>query len=153
MQPDHSESDGILSPFADTESAPPPKNRKSRVPLWAALILAILIVAGVSGFFLAQYLQDPLRVLEPFPVAKYMKNYHALAGSKFRAALRVENDLGWKEGLGRLMVFSLRDDPRLIVVMIPPQNASIYFTKGQNFEGELEVIEGGLIYANSIRKN
>lgn len=153
MQPDRNESDGILSPFADTESSPPSKSWKSRIPLWAALVLAVLVVTGAGGFFLVQYLNDPLRVLEPFPVAKYMENYRTLAGSKFRAALRVENDLGWKEGLGRLMVFSLRDDPRLIVVMIRPQDASIYFTKGQTFEGELEVVEGGLVYANSIRKN
>jgi hypothetical protein len=65
----------------------------------------------------------------------------------------VENDLGWKEGAGRLMVFSLRDNPHPIVVMIPPSLAQIYFTKGQTYEGELEVKEGGLIYANSIRKN
>jgi hypothetical protein len=38
-------------------------------------------------------------------------------------------------------------------VMIPPSLAQIYFTKGQTYEGELEVTEGGLIYANSIRKN
>jgi len=37
--------------------------------------------------------------------------------------------------------------------MIPPSLAQIYFTKGQTYEGELEVKEGGLIYANSIRKN
>lgn len=82
-----------------------------------------------------------------------MESYKSLAGSKFRGDLRVENDLGWKEGVGRLMVFSLRDDPRPIVVMIPPGLAEIYFTKGQTYEGELEVKEGGLIHANSIRKN
>jgi len=51
------------------------------------------------------------------------------------------------------MVFALREDPRPIVVMIPASLAQTYFTKGQSFEGELEVKEGGLVYANSIRKN
>jgi len=111
------------------------------------------LFAAIGGFFLVRYLNDPLRTLEPFPVGKYMESYKALAGSKFRGNLRVENDLGWKDGVGRLMVFSLREDPRPIVVMIPPSLAQIYFTKGQNYEGELEVKEGGLVYANSIRKN
>lgn len=118
-----------------------------------ALGVILLVILAAGGFFLIRYLNDPLRTLEPFPVGKYMDSYKALAGSKFQGNLRVENDLGWKEGIGRLMVFSFRDDPRPIVVMIPPSLAQIYFTKGQSYEGELEVKEGGLIYANSIRKN
>jgi len=143
----------IISPFSDAESPVLQKHRKSRSGLWISLGIALCIVLGIGGFFLTRYLNDPLRTLEAFPVGKYMESYKALAGSKFRGNLRVENDLGWKEGAGRLMVFSLRDDPRPIVVMIPPSLAQIYFTKGQTYEGELEVKEGGLIYANSIRKN
>lgn len=143
----------IISPFSDAESHVLQKRRKSRVPLWISLGVIFCLFAAIGGFFLVRYLNDPLRTLEPFPVGKYMESYKALAGSKFRGNLRVENDLGWKDGVGRLMVFSLREDPRPIVVMIPPSLAQIYFTKGQNYEGELEVKEGGLVYANSIRKN
>jgi len=143
----------IISPFSDTESHVLQKRRKSGVALWISLGVAICLVLGIGGFFLTRYLNDPLRTLEPFPVGKYLESYKALAGSKFRGTLRVENDLGWKEGAGRLMVFSLRDNPHPVVVMIPPSLAQIYFTKGQTYEGELEVKEGGLIYANSIRKN
>lgn len=145
--------DPIISPFADTESPSLRKKRKHQAPLWIALGLILLVAAGIAGYFLVHYLNDPLRTLEPFPTSKYMEGYKALAGSKFRANLRVENDLGWKEGIGRLMVFSLQDDLRPIVVMVPHHYASIYFTKGQAYEGELEVKEGGLIYANSIRKD
>ena len=143
----------IISPFSDAESPVLQKRRKSRAALWVSLGIVICLVLGIGGFFLNRYLNDPLRTLESFPAGKYMESYKALAGSKFRGNLRVENDLGWKEGAGRLMVFSLRDDPHPIVVMIPPSLAQIYFTKGQTYEGELEVKEGGLIYANSIRKN
>ena len=143
----------IISPFSDAESPAFQKRRKSYLALWVSLGVVLCLVLAVGGFFLARYLNDPLRTLEPFPVGKYLESYKALAGSKFRGNLRVENDLGWKEGSGRLMVFSLRDNPHPIVVMIPPSLAQIYFTKGQTYEGELEVKEGGLIYANSIRKN
>jgi len=143
----------IISPFSDAESPVLRKRRKSRIALWVSLGVFLCLVLSIGGFFLTRYLNDPLRTLEPFPAGKYLESYKALAGSKFRGNLRVENDLGWKEGVGRLMVFSLQDNPHPIVVMIPPSLAQIYFTKGQSYEGELEVKEGGLIYANSIRKN
>jgi len=152
-QPSELGGNPIISPFSDTESHVFQKRRKSRVALWSSLGIVLCVVVAIGGFFLARYLNDPLRTLEPFPVGKYMESYKTLAGSKFRSNLRVENDLGWKDGAGRLMVFSLRDDPHPIVVMIPQSLAQIYFTKGQTYEGELEVKEGGLIYANSIRKN
>lgn len=143
----------ILSPFSDAESPVLQKRRKSPFALWISLGAFLCVLLAAGGLFLTRYLNDPLRTLEPFPVGKYLESYKALAGSKFRVNVRVENDLGWKEGAGRLMVFSLRDNPNSIVVMIPPSLAQIYFTKGQTYEGELEVKEGGLIYANSIRKN
>lgn len=142
----------ILSPFSDAEQAVHPRRKKPPV-LWICLGIALLLILALSGFFFIHYLNDPLRTLEPFPVSKYLDGYKALAGSRFRAELRVENDLGWKEGVGRIMVFSMQGEPRSLVVMIPPDLAQIFFTKGQSYQGELEVKEGGLIYAHSIRKN
>lgn len=152
-RPSASPEERIISPFSDVETVVHSAPRKSLTGLWIgiAAILTILLLCG--GFFLIRHLSDPLRTLEAFPTATYLEGHKALAGSKFRGSLRVENDLGWKEGIGRLMVFSQQSDPRPIVVMIPPSLASIYFTKGQSYEGELEIREGGLIYANSIRKN
>jgi hypothetical protein len=77
-----------------------------------------------------------------------------LAGSKFKAELHVEADLGWKDGAGRLMLFSTPDDPRPVAVLIPPAVSNgIYFTKGQTYTLAIEVKEGGLIYADSCQKN
>jgi hypothetical protein len=149
----HFSEEPVLSPFSDTEPRRLKKRKKSNGLIVAGGVVCLLLVLGLGGFYTYQYLNDPLRTLEPFPVGKYLENYKPLAGAKFRAELRVENDLGWKEGVGRLMVFSLKDDPRPIVVMIPPTLAETYFTKGQNYLAELEVKEGGMIYANSCRKN
>lgn len=143
----------MLSPFSDAENQSHAKRRKNSPTVWIVVGFVLLAVCMVCGFFLFEYLNDPLRTLEPFPVSKYLDSYKSLAGSKFRANLRVENDLGWKDGVGRLMAFTVRDDTHPIVVMIPPAFAQIYFTKGQNYRVELEVKEGGLIYANSCRKD
>ncbi len=104
--------------------------------------------------FITGYLRDPYRTLEPFPVAKYFDGHRAVAGARFRGDLRVEADLGWKQGMGRLMLFAAEGETRPLAVMIPESvGKDLYFTKGQTFLAELEVREGGLIYANSIRKN
>jgi hypothetical protein len=118
------------------------------------LAFALLGAGPFSVVLLTRYLNDPLRTLENFPVAKYLDSYRGLAGSKFKGQLRVEADLGWKDGVGRLMLFTCPDDNRPIAVMIPADVANgMYFNKGQTYLAELEVKEGGLIYANSCKKN
>lgn len=151
---ENNQNSSVVSPFSDSEGHPIHKTRKkTSLGLWISLSVFLIVILGVTGIVLARFLNDPLRTLEPLPVGKYMESYKSLAGSKFRANLRVENDLGWKEGIGRLMVFSLQEDSRPIVVMIPAGMSQIHFTKGQTYVGELEVKEGGLVYANSIRKD
>lgn len=142
----------ILSPFSDTEGPSFQSQKKSNAVLWGFLGVGIFALLALGVFFLLRYVNDPLRTLEPFPVAKYLDGYKSLAGSKFRGHLRVENDLGWKDGVGRLMVFTVRDEAKPIVVLIPPNLAQTFFVKGQSYAAELEVREGGLIYANSCRK-
>lgn len=151
--PTGSEAQRIVSPFADTAAALPRSERANRKTwIWIGFGLLFVIVGGVGGVFFAKRINDPLRTLEKFPSAKYLENHHAVAGARFRGDLRVEADLGWKEGVGRLMVFTAVDEARPLVVMIPAHLSNIYFTKGQTYVAELEVREGGLIYANNCRK-
>jgi hypothetical protein len=156
MEPSREYSDAgkVVSPFAHTEAVLPAKRQGGNKMLMLVGLAIILVAAGaVSGVYLTRYLNDPLRTLENFPVAKYLDGYRGLAGSKFKGQLRVEADLGWKEGAGRLMLFTCPDDNRPVAVMIPAAVAGgIYFTKGQTYLSELEVKEGGLIYANSCKK-
>jgi len=122
------------------------------LPLWIVSGLLALLVLGIVGYFTFQYLANPYRTLEPFPVDKYLSDYRSLAGAKFRADLKVSADLGWKAETGRLMVFTIANDNRPVVVLIPPKMGGIFFTKGQNYEASLGVGEGGLIYADSCEK-
>jgi hypothetical protein len=144
----------VVSPFAETSATLPPVRRAS-AKLYGWMTAAILMVAvgGIGGMLVARRLSDKLRTLDQFPVAKYLENYRSVAGAKFRGDLRVEADLGWKEGAGRLMVFTATEDTRPVVVFIPVHLSNIYFSKGQAYRAELEVKEGGLIYANTCQKN
>lgn len=150
-----SESSKVISPFENTEAAlPRKKGSGGKYAVWLGLGFLLIAAGAVGGVFLTRYLNDPYRTLEPFPIAKYLESHRALGGSKFKGELRVESDLGWKEGVGRLMLFSTDGDSRPVAVLVPAAVAKdIYFTKGQIYLAELEVKEGGLIYANSCRKN
>ncbi len=150
------ETDKVVSPFAHAEAAVPQSQARGhqRLVLWIGVFLVFIALLLTANAFLPRYLKDPYRTLEAFPVAKYLESHRALAGSRFKAELRVEADLGWKEGVGRLMLFSTANDSRPIAVMVPAVvGKDIYFTKGQTYMAEVEVKEGGLIYANSCRKN
>lgn len=147
-------SKGMASPFADEEvMIDSTRSRKRSPALWIGAGLVAVVVLAIIGFLIAGYLNNPYRTLEPFPVSKYLESHRALAGSRFKADLRVEADLGWKEGVGRLMLFTTESEPRPIAVLVPEAvGKDIYFTKGQIYRAELEVKEGGLIYANACRK-
>ena len=159
MEPSRSESpseaDKVISPFADTQATVFPKKgnwQKLFLALSAGLVL--VIVGAIAGGYIIHFLNDPYRTMETFPVSRYLDDYRTLAGSRFKAVFRVEADLGWKDGAGRLMLFSTQDDPRPIAVFIPASiTKGIYFTKGQSYIAEIEVKEGGLIYANACEKN
>lgn len=152
---DASSSEKVISPFAQSEATiSTRKANGGKLFLIIGAGLLLVIVGAVAAFLVLRYLNDPYRTLENFPVAKYLDSYQALAGSKYKATFRVEADLGWKDGSGRLMLFSTEDDSRPVAVFVPASVASnIYFTKGQTYIAEVEVKEGGLIYANSCKKN
>lgn len=149
------ESPRIISPFAQTTSTVRQRSRGGSggsLALWIVSTVLVLLVLGVIGYFTYKYLNDPYRTLEPFPMDKYLSDYRAMTGNKFKADLKVSADLGWKAETGRLMVFTLQDDSRPLVVLIPPKLKDIYFTKGQSYQASLEVQEGGLVYADSCDK-
>ena len=121
--------------------------------VWVALIVAVLLASVGAGFLFTHFAADPYRTLEPFPLETYVGNYHALEGTRFRAALRVENDLGYSPGLGRLMVFSIEGDGRTLAALVPARLADNLFSRGQRYTAELQVGSGGLIQINSYVKN
>jgi len=152
MSTSSSDHSAVSSPFESSRAEVTPNGAKSKRS-WIVLGLITLIVLGVSGGLLVRYLAEPLRTLEVLPVDKYFSGYEALRGAKFKGRLRVESDLGFRPDHGRLMVFSSESDPRPLVVLIPANLAGQYFTKGQFYLMQLDVREGGIIYANTCVKN
>ena len=121
--------------------------------VWIALIAVALLGSIGVGFAIMHFASNPYRPLEPFPLETYVGNYHALEGARFKATLRVENDLGYSAGTGRLMVFSIEGDGRTIAALVPARLADNLFSRGQRYTAELQVASGGLIQVNSYVKN
>jgi hypothetical protein len=144
----------VISPFARTTSTVRTTGGKGSGSwaLWIVSSLLILVIVGVVGYFSYKYMADPYRTLEPFPMDKYLADYRSMTGAKFKADLKVSNDLGFKPDTGRLMVFTIQNDSRPLVVLIPPKLGGLFFEKGQNYQASLEVEDGGLVYADSCDK-
>jgi len=151
---DDSESPRIISPFAQTTSTVQTARGGHSTPwaLWIVSSLLGLLILGIIGFFTYRYLDNPFRTMETFSMDKYMADYRPMSGVKFKANLKVSADLGWKPEKGHLMVFTVENDNRALVVLIPPKLSGIFFTKGQTYQVSLEVGEGGLVYADSCEK-
>ena len=156
MNPERTpESAKIISPFAHTEATVSEVSpRKSNIIIWVVFGIVLVAVGIGVGLAVNNYLNDPYRTLEVFPVTKYLQEPNTLYGSRFKADIRVENSLGWKENVGNVMIFSSTADSNLMAIMVPAAvSKNVSFSKGQTYTAELEVKEGGLIYANAIRKN
>jgi hypothetical protein len=145
----------ILSPFAQTTTSVRPATRHHAIswPLWIVSAALALVLLGHAAYFTFKYLANPYRTLEPFSTDRYLADFQPLAGSKFGSDLKVVADLGWRENVGRLMVFTAPNDTRPILVLIPPKLSGIFFTKGQTYQVAMEIGQGGLIYADSCDKD
>lgn len=146
--------DPVRSPFSGVQSTiVRPERLKPRIfAITLTVLLGVLVVAG--GFVLFQKgLSDPLRTLQDFPVDEYYENHSALEGTRFKARLKAVNQIGWKEDLGRLVIFEAGAGGKPVVVVIPPNLETLSIESGQPYQAEIRVTEGGLLKANYLRKD
>jgi hypothetical protein len=148
---------GVMSPFEDAGVKAVPAKPKRQLPVqWivagASFAVAVVVLVVAGWLVWSRTVSNPYRTLEQFSVERYFENPQALVGNRFQATLRVEGDLGWSAGAGKLMVFSVEGDPRYIPVLLTGDNLSYDFRKGQTYMGQLRVGEKGLLYATDLRK-
>ncbi len=118
--------------------------------------VGVLTLAGSLGA-LSEYVINPYRKLPAFPVATFIQDPKTLVGSKFRVDLRIEADQGPEEGVGKRMLVSIEGMPKPIALIIPSNVAKdISFAQGQTYIAEVEIREGGILFAillQEIREN
>jgi len=120
--------------------------------MWIIIAVVALLAIAAGAYFALNAIGDPLRTLPVFPTEKYFSNPDSIAGSTFKADLRVDADLGWRMGAGRLMTFSVMNEGNRLAVLIPAKIGGAAFDKNQAYRVELVVEEGGLIRAKSFKK-
>lgn len=146
-----------MSPFQDVPTHGTTPGAPRQHPLkWIIVglysLVALLAVVLIAGLLWKRTVNNPYRTLEVFSTEKYFENPRALIGNRFQATLRVEGDLGWSAGVGKLMVFSTEGDNRYIPVLIAEDHLNYSFSKGQTYVAQVTVKEGGLLYATDLKK-
>lgn len=111
----------------------------------------ITVLLGLGALQLQNFRNDPSNLAE-FPAERYLENYQAVAGGRYHADLRVENELRFREGAGKLMILGTKNSQYSFPVLIAPELAEANFTKGQLYRFEIIIREGGLIYGTRAIK-
>ena len=131
----------------------PMQPKRSLVWLWVLLGAVGAVALALVVFFSLKVGTDPYRSLEEFPVENYLRNHESLLGSRFKAELTLEAELGGEMGRGRLFSFRSPSTGRILPVLIPEHIQQGTFDRGQRYLLELEVRQGGTIQANGCRKS
>ena len=88
---------------------------------------------------------------EPFPVRAYLSAPENLQGNRYQLEAEVDSQLGWREGVGRLIVVrTLREDARVGVYIADALKANLLVA--QRYRMEITVRKGGLLYIDSLEK-
>jgi len=141
----------VRSPFSGIQSPlkSDPK-RRSGFGIW--VVTGIVCLAVLAFIFGQRALRDPLRTLQSFPVQEYYENYSSLEGTRFKAELKAVHQVGWKEDVGRLVVFNIDQTENPVVILISPKDEATSIKSGDRYLAEIRVTEGGLLTAQNLRK-
>jgi hypothetical protein len=108
--------------------------------LFAVMLLAPLFLAsgcGPSG--------------EPFPVRSFLAAPDNLLGNRYELEAEIDQQLNWREGLGRIIaVRTLRDGARLPIFIADSMKANLLVA--QRYRFEVSVRKGGLLYVDNLKK-
>jgi len=111
----------------------------TRFLMSAALTAAVFFASGCS------------RSGEPFPVRAFLSAPDNLQGNRYELEAEIDQQLNWREGLGRLIaVRTLRDDARLPVFISDSMKANLLVA--QRYRFEVTVRKGGLLYVERLKK-
>jgi len=142
----------VNSPFTGVHSTVHSERKNSSRQIWLVPAIFGVGVAAMVIFFAQKAIYDPLRTLQPFPVKEYYENHASLEGTRFKVQLKVINQLGWKDEVGRLIIFNVGSSDNPVVVLVSTKQDTLSFEPGDTYQAELRVGEGGLLKADHLKK-
>lgn len=113
------------------------------------LVSRFVVSAALSASF---FLTSGCRPAgEPFPVRAFMSAPDNLQGNRYELEAEIDQQLNWREGVGRLIaVRTLKGDVRLPVFISDSLNANLLVA--QRYRFEITVRKGGLLYVERLKK-
>lgn len=88
---------------------------------------------------------------EPFPVSAFLSAPDNLQGNRYTLEAEIDQQLNWREGVGRLIaVRTLREDARLPVFIADSMQTNLLVA--QRYRFEVSVRKGGLLYVERLKK-
>ena len=120
--------------------------------LFIGIILAIAVTFGGCGR------NDdgsvPAGKLEVFPLAIYLQNPGGLQGNRYKTKAQIDRQLGWKPGVGRLILVQVSSDAGLArkVPFFFPDGVGPGVLPGQKFLMTVLVAEENLVTVENYEK-
>ena len=120
--------------------------------LFIGTILAIAVTFGGCGR------NDdgsvPAGKLEVFPLAIYLQNPGGLQGNRYKTKAQIDRQLGWKPGVGRLILVQVSSDAGLArkVPFFFPDGVGPGVLPGQKFLMTVLVAEENLVTVENYEK-
>ncbi len=118
---------------------------------------ALPIVIGVVVLIMAIGLYVGLKSngasdLEPFPAKNYLESPGDFLGNSYALNAQIDSQLRWEKGVGRVLAVKVTGDSKTRIPVFVPDSIGANVHKGQRYEMEVLIEEGGLIYVEALRK-
>jgi hypothetical protein len=122
--------------------------------LFIGTILAIAVTLGGCGRDGDGGGSVPVGKLEVFPLAIYLQNPGGLQGNRYKTKAQIDRQLGWKPGVGRLILVQVTSDIGLArkVPFFFPDGVGPGVLPGQKFLMTVLVAEENLVTVENYEK-
>jgi len=116
------------------------------------LILCVLILGG-AGFVAYDLVQNQgVSSRDLFPVQSFISDPQNHAGNRYRLDAQVDDQLGWREGLGKLITLTPLSDSQVSLPVFLPEEHAQNMRMGQRYRVEVLVGNHGLLTVLSMEK-
>lgn len=123
------------------------KQRGSALPI----VIGVVVLVMAIGLFVSLQ-SNGASDLEPFPAKSYLESPGDFLGNTYVLNAQIDSQLRWEKGVGRVLAVKVTGDDRTRIPVFVPDTIGANVHKGQRYELEVLIEEGGLIYVEALRK-
>ncbi|MGB0258346.1 MAG: hypothetical protein ACPGES_06840 [Coraliomargarita sp.] len=127
-----------------------PLSRTKQTGSALPIVIGVIVLIMAVGLYVGMK-SDGASDLEPFPAKNYLESPGDFLGNTYALNAQIDSQLRWEKGVGRVLAVKVSGESTRIPVFVPDAiGANVH--KGQRYELEVLIEEGGLIYVEALRK-